>query len=139
MAMKKRFFFFPVLFLIIFTVPVKPVLGQTEEEVNGKIVSAISTGNTEELGKYFNSMVDLNIPGIEDSFSKTQAVRILHDFFSRYPVKSYKINKTGNSKDGSQFSIGKLEAGSKSFRVFYLIKKISDQYLVHQFQIQEEK
>jgi len=138
MTMKRGLRFFPVLFLIIFILPFRSLVGQTEE-VNKQIVSAINAGSTQELTKYFNSMVDLSLPGIDDSYGKTQAIRIIQDFFSKYPVKSYKTNKTGNSNDGSQFSIGKLEAGNKSFRVFYLIKKISDQYLIHQFQIQEEK
>jgi hypothetical protein len=116
----------------------KVLMSQTEE-TNKQIIAAINSGNSRELSGYFNSMVDLSIPGIDDSYGKTQAERIIGDFFTRFPVKSYKNSKTGNSNDGSQFSIGKLEAGNKSFRVFYLIKKISDKYLIHQFQIQEEK
>jgi len=84
-------------------------------------------------------MVDLGVPGSEDTYSKVQAKRIIDDFFSKNPVKSYKCTKTGTSNDGSQFSIGRLEAGNKFFRVYYLIKKISDKPLIHQFQIQEEK
>ena len=138
MGMKRTLHFYPVLLLILFVLPIQSLIGQTED-VNRQIESALGSGNTQELEKYFNSMVDLSLPGIEDAYGKTQAIRILGDFFSKNPVKSYKTSKTGNSNDGSQFSIGKMEAGNKSFRIFFLIKKISGQYLIHQFQIQEEK
>jgi hypothetical protein len=136
--MKIRSFFFLLLWMTLLVVPWKSLFCQTEE-TNRQITSALSSGDALELANHFNSMVDLTLPGIEDSYGKTQATRITQDFFSKYPVKSYKISKTGNSNDGSQFSIGKMEAGDKSFRVFYLIKKVSDKYLIHQLQIQEEK
>ena len=109
------------------------------DDINKLVTTALNTANTQELVKYFNSMVDLGIPGSEDTYSKTQAKRIIDDFFIKNPVKSYKISKTGTSNDGSQFSIGKLEAGNKQFRVYYLVKKVFDKPLIHQFQIQEEK
>ena len=130
--------FLLLLWLAGILVPLDSVFCQTEE-TNKLITSALSTGNAQALSDHFNSMVDLSLPGIEDSYGKTQAARIMQDFFSKNPVKSFKINKTGNSNDGSQFSIGKMEAGNKTFRLYYLIRKISNKYLIHQLQIQEEK
>jgi hypothetical protein len=108
------------------------------DETNKQIITAITAGNAENLSKYFNSMVDCGIMGNEDTYSKAQAARIIQDFFDKYPVKSLKITKQGTSTDGSRFSIGELDAGGKMFRLFYLLKKISDSYLIQQFQIQEE-
>ncbi len=108
------------------------------EETNKFILAALNAGNASELSKYFNSMVDLGITGTEDSYSKNHASRILQDFFTKYPVKSVKILKQGNSNDGSQFSIGEIVAGTKTFRLYYLLKKNSTQYLIQQFQIEEE-
>ena len=109
------------------------------ESVHKLVSAALAVGKTEELVKYFNNMVDLGLPGSEDTYSKTQAQRILEDFFHRNPVKSYKNNRVGTSGDGSQFSIGILEAGGKQYRVYYLLKKVVDKPLIQQFQIQEEK
>jgi len=108
------------------------------EETNKLILAALNAGNSSELSNYFNTMVDLGITGTEDSYSKNQATRILQDFFTNYPVKSVKIMKQGTSNDGSQFSIGQIQAGNKTFRLYYLLKKISTQYLIQQFQIEEE-
>jgi hypothetical protein len=136
--MNVRSVFFLILWLTGVIAPLDSVFCQTDE-TNKLITFALSKGNAQALSDHFNSMVDLSLPGIEDSYGKTQATRIMQDFFSKNPVKSYKINKTGNSNDGSQFSIGKMEAGNKTFRLYYLIRKISNKYLIHQLQIQEEK
>jgi hypothetical protein len=108
------------------------------EETNKQIVAAITAGNADNLSKYFNSMVDCGIMGTEDTYSNTQAARIIQNFFDKYPVKSLKINKQGMSTDGSHFSIGDLSAGGKMFRLYYLLKKIAGSYVIQQFQIEEE-
>lgn len=108
------------------------------EEVNKQILDALTAGNASELSKYFNSMVDLGLAGIQDVYSKNHASRILKDFFEKNPVKSVKILKQGTSNDGSQFSIGEIVAGPKTYRLYYLLKKISTQYLIQQFQIEED-
>jgi hypothetical protein len=107
-------------------------------DTDKQIASALSAGDAVALGGYFNAMVDLTLPGTEDNFGKTQATRILQDFFSKNPVKSYKAAKLGSSNDGSQFTIGRMEAGGKAYRVYYLLKKSGDKFLIHQFQIQDE-
>jgi hypothetical protein len=114
------------------------VTADEQEETDKQIITAITAGNAENLSKYFNSMVDCGIMGNEDTYSKAQATRIIQDFFDKYPVKSLKITKQGTSTDGSRFSIGELGAGGKMFRLFYLLKKISDNYVIQLFQIQEE-
>jgi hypothetical protein len=135
--MKTSRVFLAVFWPILFTFTPTSLTCQTTE-INKQIATALTAGNAAALAKYFNTMVDLSIPGAEDSYGMTQATRILQDFFSKFPVKSYKPNKQGSSNDGSQFSIGRMEAGSKIFRVYYLMKKSADSYLIHQFQIQEE-
>lgn len=131
-----------ILFLV-FSIPVffnvpSFVTNDGPDETNKQIITAITAGNAEDLSKYFNSMVDCGIMGNEDTYSKAQTTRIIQNFFVKYPVKSLKITKQGTSTDGSQFSIGELGAGEKMFRLFYLMKKISDSYVIQQFQIQEE-
>ena len=109
------------------------------DETNKQITNAIAAGNATVISTYFNSMIDLGISGNEDSYSKAQATRILQDFFSKNPVKTYKVTRQGTSNDGSLFSIGTMDAGSKNFRVYYLLKKVEGRYLIQQLQIQAEK
>jgi len=107
------------------------------EETATQVASAIQAGNATEVSKYFNSMIDLTLPGYDDSYSKVQAGQIMKEFFSQNPVKSFKVTRKGSSPDGSQYSIGSLDTGKKVYRVYFLIKSVNGQNLVHQLQVQE--
>ncbi len=102
-----------------------------------QVAAALQAGNASEVAKNFNAMVDLTLPGYDETYSKTQAGQILKDFFTQNPVKSFKITRQGSSPDGSQYAIGTLEAGKKVFRVYFIIKSVNGQNLVHQLQVQE--
>jgi hypothetical protein len=127
--------------LIAFVIPVFLCMGLTAfsgpEETATQVAAAVQSGNAAEVTKYFNAMVDLTIPGYDDTYSKTQAGQILKDFFSQNPVKSFKITRQGTSPDGSQYTIGSLEAGKKVYRVYFIIKTVGSQNLVQQLQVQE--
>ena len=114
-----------------------PSPGSGSDDINKQIVSALSAGNAVVLSDYFNAMIDLGILGIEDSYSKTHATQILKDFFIKNPVKSVKITRQGSSTDGSQFAIGEMKAGNDTFRIYYLLKKVSGKFLIQQLQVQK--
>jgi hypothetical protein len=107
------------------------------EETSAQVVAAIQAGNAADVAKYFNAMIDLTLPGYDDSYSKAQASQILKDFFTQNPVKSFKITRQGSSPDGSQYTIGSLDTGTKVFRVYFMIKAVSGQNLVQQLQVQD--
>ena len=128
---------FPFLFLIIL-LPFHSFPEPGQDDTNKQIIAALTAGDATLLSGYFNSMVDLGISGNEDSYSKTQATQILKDFFVKNPVKSLKITRQGSSTDGSQFSIGEMQAGTDTFRIYYLLKKVSGKFLIQQLQIQKK-
>lgn len=104
-----------------------------------EISNTIKAGNAAALAKYFNNTLDLVVPGMEITCSKTQAEQILKDFFQKNPPKSFKINHQGASKDGSQFSIGTyVSTGDKSFRTYFLLKKSGANMLIQQLQFEAE-
>jgi hypothetical protein len=107
------------------------------EETATQVAAALQAGNASEVAKNFNAMVDLTLPGYDDTYSKTQAGQILKDFFAQNQVKSFKITKQGSSPDGSQYTIGSLETGKKLFRVYFIIKTVNGQNLVQQLQVQD--
>ena len=107
------------------------------EETATQVAAAIQSGNAADVAKFFNAMVDLTLPGYDDTYSKAQAGQIMKEFFSQNTVKSFKVTRQGSSPDGSQYSIGSLDTGKKVFRVYFLIKTAAGQNLVHQLQMQE--
>jgi hypothetical protein len=129
----------PLLLPAMVLLPFNSIPEPGQDDTNKQIVAALTAGDAEALSGYFNSMVDLGISGNEDTYSKTQATQILKDFFVKNPVKSVKITRQGSSIDGSQFSIGEMQSGTTTFRIYYLLKKASGKFLIQQLQIQKEK
>jgi len=128
----------PLLLLAMVLLPFHSIPNPGQDDTNKQIVIALTAGNAAALSDYFNSMLDLGISGNEDTYSKTQATQILKDFFTKNPVKSVKITRQGSSTDGSQFSIGEMQAGEGKFRIYYLLKKVLGKFLIQQLQIQKE-
>lgn len=109
-----------------------------QDDITASVVAAISIGDSKKLASYFNSSIDLTVPGYDGTYSKSQAEMIVKDFFAKYPVVSFKINQQGSSNEGSQFAVGTLTAKSTTFRTYFLIKKINNIPLIHQLQFEEE-
>ena len=103
-----------------------------------EVANAIKTGDATEIAKHFNDHVDLKILNKEDVYSRSQAELILKDFFSKHPIKTFKIIHKSAPKGDSQYSIGLLETYNGQYRVYFLIKKTVFKVLVCQFRIESE-
>ncbi len=103
------------------------------------IESSIRSGSASTLKNHLNTTIDLVVPGSDGTYSKTQAEQILKNFFSQNATSSYQHKQQGSSKSGSVFVIGNLNcANGSKFRVYFLIKKYSGSYKIHQLQFEKE-
>jgi len=102
------------------------------------ITSAIRTGNSAELSKYFGSTVEIIIPGSEGAFSKAQAEMILKDFFSKSAPLSFVVNQKGNSAAGAQFMIGTYKNKNEILNVYILLKPVGGQLLIQQLHFESD-
>lgn len=125
------------LFVILFF-SLSAIAGGPEETAR-HVAAGLNTGNAGAVASHFNTMVDLSLPGSEETYSKTQAGRVLKEFFSQNRVKSFKISKQGSSADGSMYCIGTLTTEKMGYRVYFLIRKTNGKELVQQLQIQENQ
>jgi hypothetical protein len=136
--MKTRSFFTLIMMIITSSVLVSFTIFQDDDDITNNIVKAIRSGDSKELSKFFNSTIDLTVPGNEGSFSKTQAEIIVKDFFAKNQPDSFTVNNQGSSKGGAKFSIGALVTSDKTYRVYFLIKKNTDKYQIQQLQFEVE-
>ncbi|MFZ4400509.1 MAG: DUF4783 domain-containing protein [Bacteroidales bacterium] len=113
--------------------------GSTLDDITKNIANAIRKGNATELAVYFNSSIDLTVPGKEGSFSKAQAEQIVKDFFTKNTPKSFEIKHQGTSSDGSNYSIGTLVTNKGNFRTYFLIKSIANKSYIQQLQFDNDK
>lgn len=124
--------------IILFTIS---TLGAVSQEDQAKIPAGISlsfkTGNAAELAKYMNSTVGLTILEKEDFYKKVVAESILKDFFSQYQAKDFAIRHQGSRND-AQYAIGNLSTEKGNFRVYFLLKKVGNNLLIHQIRIEAD-
>jgi hypothetical protein len=110
---------------------------QEQPSVPAGISIAFRSGNAAGLSEYLNSTVELVIPGKEDFYSKSVAQSILKDFFTRYRTREFVIRHQG-AKGDAQYAIAILETDKGRFRVYFLLKKVDGNPLIHQIRIEPD-
>lgn len=86
------------------------------------VVKALKAGDASHLATYFDNTIEITLPGKSNSYSKSQAELVLHDFFASNTVKDFEIlHKSDNS--GSQYCIGNLKTINGIFRTTIFMKQ----------------
>jgi SAM-dependent MidA family methyltransferase len=100
-----------------------------------EIISAIKSGKSEEVAKFFDTTVEITLPSKSSSYSKSQAALVLNEFFDANPVKNFQvIHKSEN--EGSQYCIGNLTTTKGVFRTTIYVKQKGDKQLVQELRFE---
>jgi hypothetical protein len=110
---------------------------QDQAKIPEGIAIAIKAGNAAELSKYMNSTIELLLLDKEDFYKKPVAETILKDFFNEYQTRDFTIRHQG-AKNDAQYAIGNLKTEKGDFRVYFLLKKVDQELLIHQIRIESD-
>ena len=110
---------------------------QDQARIPEGIAIAIKAGNAAELSKYMNSTIELLLLDKEDFYKKPVAETILKDFFNEYQTRDFTIRHQG-AKNDAQYAIGNLKTEKGDFRVYFLLKKVDQELLIHQIRIESD-
>ena len=113
------------------------IQGQDQQRIPPGISVAIKAGNAAEMAKYMNSTVELLLLDKEDFYKNNMAEAILKDFFNTYQTKDFIIRHQG-AKNEAQYAIGNLKTDKGDFRVYFLLKKVDQELLIHTIRIESE-
>jgi hypothetical protein len=123
--------------LTIFLLSCISASGQGQTNIPAGIAIAIKAGNAAELSKYMNSTIELLLLDKEDFYKKNVAETILKDFFDEYQTRDFTIRHQG-AKNDAQYAIGNLKTEKGDFRVYFLLKKVDQDLLIHQIRIESD-
>jgi hypothetical protein len=99
------------------------------------VVTAIRSGNVNQLSPFFDSRVDISLPDKSDTYSKTQAEMVIGDFFNNNVVENFKITQQGES-GGVIFCAGILQTRSGNYRTTLFFKHKGDKHFLQEIRFQ---
>jgi len=127
-----------ILLLMLLIIPIQvKISASAPGDIPQAMIDALKSGNTVELSKFFNTSIELAIPGQEDIYSSQQAELIVKSFFAKHVPTNFVILHKGG-KEGSQYAIGNLSTSTGNFRVTLLIKQRENRPYIHQLRFEEE-
>lgn len=135
--MEKKIRYCFLLFAFIFSISISSESNAQSEVINN-MRTALKSGSSKELVKAFNTIVELNFEGEKSNYSRSQAELVLKEFFKKYPPTDFQFIHKGASKQGLTYVIGKYTFENGSFRIWILIKKFGDNYLVDSIDFSKE-
>lgn len=109
------------------------------QDIFTNVKNAIKAADADQLAKYFNQNLDVNIEGNLNTFSKAQAAFAIGEFFKAHPPADFAIVHKGSSQGGLQFAIGKLTSGQDTYTVLVRVKESASAKLVHEISFVKEK
>lgn len=104
------------------------------QEIPAGVVPAFKKGSSQELNKYMGDKVNLILLGSSTNVDKQKATAMMQEFFAENKVNGFNVNHQGK-RDESSFIIGTLMTTKGNFRVNCFLKKVDNQYLIHQIRI----
>ncbi len=103
------------------------------------VVAALKKGKVETLSHYFDNMVEINLPSKTNSYSKSQAVVILKEFFAAHAVKDFKLIHKGSSGEGATFGIGNLMTSDGAYRITFFFREKGDKSVLQELRFEKGK
>jgi hypothetical protein len=104
------------------------------QNVPAGVMMAFKKGSSVELGKYLSNDVELIILNRTSNGDKATAGATMDTFFEQNVVSNFSVNHQGK-KGESGFIIGTLNTSTGTYRVNCFLKRIQNEYLIHQIRI----
>ena len=102
------------------------------------IASALRKGESHNVSKFFDTVVELKIVDKSSNYSRNQAEHVLKEFLDQHTPKSFNIVHRGSSAKGSQYSIGNLETNKGTFRTYMYMKDVNGKLYIQELSFEKQ-
>lgn len=100
------------------------------------VANALRGGNVTELSRYLDDNIEIALPQKSDSYSRSQAVLILQDFFAGNNVRNFDVKFKGEN-GGSEYCVGTLQTRSGNYRTTFFMSNRNGKQLVREIHFQK--
>lgn len=111
-----------------------PIKAQT---VPAELIQALKAGEANDLARFFHQSLELTILEKDYMASKSQATRIMENFFKEHPPTGFSISFEG-TKEKSKYAIGNLLTSEGNFRLTIFFLNKDDKRLIYYMSIEKE-
>lgn len=109
-----------------------------QNAVSGSVIKAIRENKPSEIRQYFNKVTDLDLVKYRGTYNKDQAGKITEDYLKTMKVESVTVKRQDKTDDGGSYTLGTLVADKGSFTLYFVLKPVDKEWLIHQFRIQKQ-
>ena len=95
------------------------------------IIAALGNGSSNDLAKFFDNSISLNINGQQGDYSKNQAELVLRDFFKKNPSQGFSILYQNENQGSISTYIGEYLSSPGNFKVFIKVSQASNSYRIY--------
>lgn len=124
-------FLHKIVLLFTLTIPLMVFAGNFDA-----LIPLFSRGDASEIGRRFDTMVEVNIKGKSGTYSGTQATTILKDFFDANGASGFTLQHQGNASSGSEFAIGSLNTRTGTYKVSIFVKNNGGSVVIKELRIE---
>ena len=121
------------LIFVLMLAPLTPALNQSLAGMS----KAISDGNAETLGQYFDESVEVSVLDKEEVYTKVNAIKVVKDFFAKYKPTGFSQVHQGN-KSNAQYAIGNLTTDNGTFRVYLYLQTSGAEAKIQEIRFDKE-
>jgi hypothetical protein len=123
----------------VFLLLLFPLLAFGQSAALGDISRAMNSGDADALGQYFDQTVEVSVLGKEEVFNKNQAIGAVRNFFAQNRPSGFNQVHQGTSPNrDSEYCIGNLNAGGKSYRIYIYMKVDGPRRLIQELRIDRQ-
>lgn len=101
------------------------------------IIKALKSADAEQVAGFFDSKVDISVPGKTGAYNKPQAESILKDFFNNNKIQSFEEKHRGEN-NGMEYCTGNLITQNGVYKTTFFTKLKGDKQLIQTLRIESK-
>ncbi|WP_343847998.1 DUF4783 domain-containing protein [Algoriphagus jejuensis] len=108
-----------------------PTMGDKLDASIGPVISALESGSSSDLARFFDSSISMNINGQQGEYSKNQAEIVLRDFFKKNPSLGFSIVFQNENPGSLSTYIGEYSSNPGKFQVFIKVSENGSSFRIY--------